>query len=644
MSGHAHIKSSFVSGELAPDLLGRVDLRLWENGAARLRNVFVRPAGGVTRRPGLRWLATLPGPGRLLPFEFNTTLVFVLALTDRKMTVFRMAPSGQDVQTIQELEIPWTLDHLAAVNWSQSSDTLLVVHPLVPPHKIVCHAENSWSVTPWEFETGSGGVPKVPFARFAPLNVALRTDGAVTGEVHLHADKPFFTEAHAGGWIRLHGVAVKLLSRVTDQKMKARIEGILPSAGYSTDWVEAAFSEARGWPVSVTFHQNRLVIGGSRDLPHHLWLSRVGDFFNFDPGRGLDDDALHMPILSDQVNAIRHVFPGRHLQVFTTGAEWMVLGEPLTPASILVRRQTGIGSLASRSIPPCDVDGATVFVAAGGRELREFLFADSEQAYQSVDLSLVASHLVRDPVDMDYDPRWRLVHVVMADGTMATVTNYRREQIIAWSMQETDGSFLSVRVCGVRTYVVVRRGGTVCLECLDETAFTDCTQRREIQGVTASAGGLAALDDKEVYVVGADSGFRSATVHRGWIHLEGSLDPQDIGLPFSHVVEPLPPTVSGTGGDRAYGRNIRLVWAFFRVLGTKNLVVDTGSGLVPVDFYAAVPLSFCGDEEESRAVREVAVRALGWRTRHPRSLWRIEQDRPEPCTILSVLTGIRSTG
>ncbi|NKD87376.1 hypothetical protein HEQ72_03485 [Haematospirillum sp. 15-248] len=643
MSGHGHVKSNFTAGELAPDLLGRVDLRLWDNGAACLRNVLVRPTGGITRRPGLRWLAVASGPGRLLSFEFNTALVFVLVLTDRKMTVFRPLPSGQEVQYIQALETPWTLEHLAAINWSQSSDTLLVVHPLVPPHKIVCHAEDSWSVTPWVFETGQGGVPKVPFARFAPLDVALRTDGGVTGEVHLHADKPFFTPAHVGGWIRLRGVPVKLLSRVTAQKMKARVEGTLPAAAYSTDWVEAVFSEARGWPVSVTFHQNRLVIGGSRDLPHHLWLSRVGDFFNFDPGQGLDDDALHMPILSDQVNAIRHVFPGRHLQVFTTGAEWMVLGEPLSPASILVRRQTGIGSLASRSIPPCDVDGATVFVAAGGRELRAFLFSDSEQAYQAQDLSLMASHRVEDPVDMDYDPRWRLLHMVMGAGTMATVTNYRREQITAWSVQETDGDILSVRVCGGLTCLLVRRGAVVCLECLDETAFTDCAQKRETRGAVASLGGLVALDNKQVYVAGADQGFVPATVRRGWVHLSHPLRSPDVGLPFSHVVEPLPPAVAGAGGG-VYGRSIRLIRASFRVLGTGHLVVDTGSGPVPVDFCAAVPLSFRGDAEDDKAVCEVAVRALGWRTGHPRPLWRIEQDTPAPCTILSVLTDLRSAG
>ena len=50
-------KTSFTAGELAPEMLGRGDLRAWENGARRLRNVFIQPTGGITRRPGTRFVA-----------------------------------------------------------------------------------------------------------------------------------------------------------------------------------------------------------------------------------------------------------------------------------------------------------------------------------------------------------------------------------------------------------------------------------------------------------------------------------------------------------------------------------------------------------------------------------------------------------
>src|SRR5690606_31517420 len=88
MAASPSTKPSFAAGELAPEMYGRSDLRAYENGARRLRNVFIQPTGGVTRRPGLRHVAMLAGPARLVAFEFNTEQTYLIALTDGHATVF----------------------------------------------------------------------------------------------------------------------------------------------------------------------------------------------------------------------------------------------------------------------------------------------------------------------------------------------------------------------------------------------------------------------------------------------------------------------------------------------------------------------------------------------------------------------------
>jgi hypothetical protein len=95
-------KTSFASGEIGPSMLGRIDLRAYENGARRLRNVTVLPSGGVRRRPGLAHIAGLPGKARLIAFEFNTEQAYLLALCDRRLLVFR---NGVQVAS---LATPWT--------------------------------------------------------------------------------------------------------------------------------------------------------------------------------------------------------------------------------------------------------------------------------------------------------------------------------------------------------------------------------------------------------------------------------------------------------------------------------------------------------------------------------------------------------
>ncbi|MCX7371387.1 MAG: hypothetical protein NTW56_02935, partial [Alphaproteobacteria bacterium] len=106
MSGQRMLKSSFTAGELSPALLGRADLRAYGNGARRLRNVFIQPTGGLSRRPGLRHIATLPGPARLCAFEFNTEQTSLLAMTANRLQVFL----GDSM--VADLSAPWTAEIL----------------------------------------------------------------------------------------------------------------------------------------------------------------------------------------------------------------------------------------------------------------------------------------------------------------------------------------------------------------------------------------------------------------------------------------------------------------------------------------------------------------------------------------------------
>ena len=102
-------KTSFTAGELAPRLIGRGDLRAYENGAAKLRNVFVHSTGGITRRPGLRFVDTAAGQGRLVPFEFNTEQVYLFVFTDLKIDIYK-----EDVH-IATITTPWSEAQLSTL-------------------------------------------------------------------------------------------------------------------------------------------------------------------------------------------------------------------------------------------------------------------------------------------------------------------------------------------------------------------------------------------------------------------------------------------------------------------------------------------------------------------------------------------------
>jgi len=475
-----------------------------------------------------------------------------------------------------------------------------------------------------------------PHHKFADDDVTMQAS-ATTGTITLTASAELFVANHVGARFRLQDKEVEISTYTSATVAQAVVKETLASTSATKDFEEQAFSAARGWPVSCCFHQDRLVIGGARDLPNRLWLSKSADLYNFDLGEGLDDEAVEFAILSDQVNAIRAVFSGRHLQIFTSGAEWMATGNPLTPTNIQLNRQTRIGSPVDRTVPPRDVDGATLFTPRSGKELREFLFADVEQAYQSKDVGAAASHLVDAPVDQDYDTPARFFHIVMADGNLATVTMYRAEQVTAWSLQETDGLFSSVAVVGDETYVLVERNGSHFIERMDELLNVDSGLSGEEPAPTTTWSGLGHLEGRSVRVVGDGADRGTAIVASGQIILGQPATTVDIGLPFSHTIEPLPPSVAGTQGGTQGGK-VRPVSITLRLKETSALHLDTGKGLIEVSFKSlgddlldAPPRTFTGDRK---------IRAFGWRRDGVQPLWRIEQDTPLPFTLLSVSSEI----
>lgn len=636
------IKTNFTAGEIGVDLSGRSDLRAYTNGAARLRNVIVQPTGGVTRRPGLRHVASLPGAGRLIAFEFNTEQTYLLVFTAGRIDVF-----DESETLVATLASAWTAAQIVNLAWTQSADTLLLTHPDVPPKQLVRTGSGTFELQDWTFfaEEDTGRMQQ-PHHKFAGDDVTLQAT-ATTGAVTLIASADVFTPSHAGSRLRLGDKEVSVTAYHSPTQVNGTVLETLIGTQATKDWSEPAFSAVRGYPICAVFHQDRLVIGGSREAPNRLWLSKSADLFNFDLGTGEDDEAIEFAILSDQVNAIQAVFSGRHLQVLTAGAEWMVTGEPLTPTNLELRRQTRVGSPVNRYVPPRSVDQGTIFAARDGRSLREFLFTETEQAYEAKDLTTLVAHLIDHPVDLDYDQPNRLLYAVMADGSLGTVTQYRQEVVTAWSRQETDGAFRAVAVSGGRVYVMVERVGGTRLECFDAAHMTDGGFRLAAAGPRAVWGAgqgsdptLAPLEGVPLAIRADGRVHQSATVSGGVLTLQEAVTALECGRPYTHEIAPLPVFVKS--GGVGPGNAVRLVRALFRLQATQALQVDTGRGPVPVPFTRQGGLT--GPVADTPRSVDKMVRALGWTKGDATPLWRVEQATPVPCTVLSVMTEVSANG
>lgn len=225
----------------------------------------------------------------------------------------------------------------------------------------------------------------------------------------------------------------------------------------TTDWDEQAFSAVRGYPAAIVFHENRLVFAGTIDEPDSIWMSKIGEFFNFDVGKAEDTDSIALVAATGDVNEIRYLVSNRDLQIFATSGELYIpsfQNQSLTPTNAQIKKQTPFGA---EFVEPVSLDGATLFVQKGGSIVREFLFTDLEDAYTSTAVSTVSSHLIEGPqcmaiVHSGFGLPESYAALTLENGKMILFTSNRAEKRAAWTQVTTAGNFCSVTAINERLF------------------------------------------------------------------------------------------------------------------------------------------------------------------------------------------------
>ena len=192
---------------------------------------------------------------------------------------------------------------------------------------------------------------------------------------------------------------------------------------------EDVWSDTRGYPRTATFFQGRLWFGGSKSKRQSVFASRAGSFFDFFTEEGDDDEGIFVTISARNLTEIVDINPDRGLQIFTSGAEFLLTGN--TPATVSIKAQTQHGS---KFLEAKSLDGATLFVDKNGKTLRQYLYNYNEDAYNSVDISVLSSHLIDSPLDVGVlagstteDANY--VVIINQDGSAAILNTLRSQDI-----------------------------------------------------------------------------------------------------------------------------------------------------------------------------------------------------------------------
>lgn len=592
--------TNFATGELDPLLRARVDLQAYNNALAKATNVLIQPQGGLRRRPGTKHIFELPnsssgassaGNGvRLVSFQFSVTDSYMLCFTHNRMHVVK---NGAIVTNINGtgnsyLTTAITSAMVDDMCWTQSADTLIVVHPDLSPVKIVRGASDSlWTVSTITFDS----IPKYAYTLTTSNPAVTLTPSAVSGNITLTASGAAFSAGSVNQYVNgnVQGRA-RIVEYISTTVVKAITEypffdtTALASgaweleAGYVDVW-----SAGKGWPTTVTFHEGRLYFGGSKSRPSTIWGSKIGLFFDFVPTESLDDDAVEATLDTNDLNVITDIISSRDFQVFTTGGEFFIPQantDPVTPLTFTFKNVSRNGIKPGTRVQ--SVESGSIYIQRQGKSLNEFVFSDTQLTYITQRISLLSGHLLKGPQRIalrrasSTEEADLLLMTNTDDGSMAVFSIMRSQQVTSPSEFLTDGLFIDVGVDVNVIYAVTQRVFNSVtryfIELFDYAYFTDCA----FVGGSASgvASGLPHIG-KSLNVIcdGSPQGNETVSAGGAVTFDRESVTSYEVGLPITVYIKTMPAEVKLQTGSRVSFKK-RIVEISAVVNKTQNMTIN----------------------------------------------------------------------
>ena len=187
------LKPSFAGGEISPAMYGRTDFAKYDNGAATLKNFMVMRYGGVSNRPGTKYIASLPGRAVLRAFKYNSEQNYMVVFYQNGIQVYKDESLEATITGS-----PYTADELRLIKCTQSANYMFLVHPEHPPYVLIrgySSGQITWSLERMDIEGG-------PFEDGNTTSTMISASG-LTGTVTLTATANYFTSDMVGSLLQL---------------------------------------------------------------------------------------------------------------------------------------------------------------------------------------------------------------------------------------------------------------------------------------------------------------------------------------------------------------------------------------------------------------------------------------------------------
>jgi hypothetical protein len=206
----------------------------------------------------------------------------------------------------------------------------------------------------------------------------------------------------------------------------------------TSEWAEGAWSDYRGYPRTVGFHEDRLWWASTTNDPDKKWSSQTGDYENMEYTTGLDDESVTAIVKGNEVSQIQWIMSRKVMAIGAANAEFSLSAQnPEDPITPLDKKSTPQTGFSSGDIQPVMLNDSIFFLQRQGKKLGAMKFDSLTENFSVDDATLLAYGLLDSaPVNMavSRSPD-STIWIVRTDGVLPTFTYEPKEDVQGWGRQ-----------------------------------------------------------------------------------------------------------------------------------------------------------------------------------------------------------------
>jgi hypothetical protein len=223
----------------------------------------------------------------------------------------------------------------------------------------------------------------------------------------------------------------------------------ISSLGQTTFWAFGAFSADQGYPSTVSYFPDRLILASTPQQPVGVFGSKTSLYHDFGVSSPIiASDSFSAFLNAKQLNAINDLIPLSDLLIGTSNITWRLwpgsTGVALSPLALASNPQSYYGQN-----PLCAsvlFGDSAVYPEYDGRRLRDAIYQFAYDKFLGQELTLYSRHLIPKGTQFSRlaykpDPLGQFIIGLRSDGPLLVCTYLREQQVIGWARWDTQGTF-----------------------------------------------------------------------------------------------------------------------------------------------------------------------------------------------------------